>query len=278
MTPLLAFFLFSLGSVSGILSSFFGISGGIFIVPILYLLFPYFPPSVIATTSLAFIFIVTMINNINFYKAGKKPNLYLAGILGGCLAIGSLSGSLLNSYCSPQTLKFVLFAFLIFVALKTLLNQTHKGDVTQCSWIPQLNKKLLLKTISFSIVGGIISGMTGVGGGTILVPLMISVLGTPFNCVPLYTNFAVSIGTAVGVLTYLFTGPEQTAVLSGTLGMFQWKSLNILVVFLIGAGAFTTSSLGMSLSRRLPEHITRRAFTTLILMLSTNLLISALVG
>ena len=59
-----------------------------------------------------------------------------------------------------------------------------------------------MKTFVVCLLGGLVSGMTGLGGGAVMVPLFISVLKIPLNRVSAYSNIAMGAATFFGVIKF----------------------------------------------------------------------------
>ena len=58
----------------GFISSLFGVGGGVIAVPLLFFLFPHFPPQTIIGCSLCSISLNSLINLRNFFHHGIRPN------------------------------------------------------------------------------------------------------------------------------------------------------------------------------------------------------------
>ncbi len=75
--------------------------------------------------------------------------------------------------------------------------------------------------LAFSCVAGALSGLTGVGGGFIKVPVMYSVMDVPLGVATASSNFMVGITAATSVLLYYNRGDIYPQVAVPTaLGVF----------------------------------------------------------
>ena len=103
-------------------------------------------------------------------------------------------------------------------------------------------------------LGGLASGLFGVGGGLIFVPLLVILLGFDIH-VAIGTSLAVIIPTALaGLLRH------------GLAGKVDWTTAAIIAVFAI-LGAW----LGAGLSLKINEVLLRRLFAFLIVIIALKL-------
>lgn len=104
------------------------------------------------------------------------------------------------------------------------------------------------------VLGGIVSGLFGVGGGILFVPLLI--LLKNFN-----PHLAIGTSLAVIVPTALVAAFRHSLA-----GMIDWKTVLILALFAIG-GAW----LGSELSLKLETGVLRRLYAFFLLALAFKL-------
>ena len=108
--------------------------------------------------------------------------------------------------------------------------------------------------VFIGLLGGLASGLFGVGGGAIFVPLLVFLV---------HLDIHLAIGTSIAVIV-------PTAIMGiykhGSAGMIDWKTVAILSVFAI-IGAF----FGAQLSLKLDVVTLRRLFAVFLLFLSLKL-------
>ena len=108
----MTFFLLILTGLGvGIISTFFGVGGGIIAIPALYMLFPKITPQIAISSCMGMIFINSMINVRSFIKIGKKPNLKVIPAMGSGIFTGVVIGIKATTYLNPVQLKIFLRAF-----------------------------------------------------------------------------------------------------------------------------------------------------------------------
>ena len=92
----------------GFISSFFGVGGGVLMVPGLYMIFPELPHQTIISTSIGVIFFNGVLNSFNFYKKGKIPNIKMVSYLSLGMVLGGQLGSRLTYLFDQHTTKKLL--------------------------------------------------------------------------------------------------------------------------------------------------------------------------
>ncbi len=111
---------------------------------------------------------------------------------------------------------------------------------------------LLLAVIG--LLGGLSSGLFGIGGGTIFVPLLI-----------LWRHFDAHLAIGTSIAVVVPTAIAATLRHSGS-GMVAWKTVLLIAVF-----AMVGAWLGSELSLRLPVGVLRRAFAVFLMLVSLKL-------
>jgi len=263
------FSLFVIGLAVGLTSSLFGIGGGVIIIPALYSLYDQLPPTTVIGCSLSVIFLSTGLNTINFIKSGFiiSKKLYLSMALN--MAIGVLLGASLTFYLPGPTIKTIFGISLLIVAIKSFI---FKSPNYQEEDGLDLTGGIILKASLITLFGGLISGITGLGGGAIMVPLFLLFLKIPYYWVPAYSNLAMMSGALIGLLRFIsFPAPEGLPY--PALAPYQIGQVNWAIVLSIFLGSVVTSKIGIKLGRKLPPKWAKQLFIGLLLALSLKILI-----
>jgi len=105
-----------IGVMAGILSGFFGIGGGILIVPALVLLFGYSQHAANGTSLVALLLPVGLLGALTYFRAGKiSGDNFKMGLL---IALGMFLGSIVGSFFAISTPEGILrkgFAIFLMV-------------------------------------------------------------------------------------------------------------------------------------------------------------------
>ena len=195
-----AFLLLGLGGLVGILSGMFGVGGGFLMTPLLF--FIGIPPAVAVATEANQIVASSFSGALAHFRR-KTVDLKM----GGVLLIGGLAGAALGvvvfNYLKSMgqvdllvKLCYVVFlgiiGSLMFVESLRALRRARSGNAPkykrrQRGWVHSLPFKMRFRTsglyisaippVLIGLFVGILSAIMGVGGGFIMVPAMIYILG-----------------------------------------------------------------------------------------------------
>jgi uncharacterized membrane protein YfcA len=231
------YFIFSIiGVMTGLLMALFGIGGGAFIVPALdaaFLAVPNFahPPfQLIVIGSLSTIVIGSLPRAIKVLRRSKSER-NTANIL----ILSALPSILLTSVIATQLSDTVLrlgFAVTIaLIGLWTLLGKSPALKILQHSIKPKL-----IKLITVGAVSGISSALFGLGGATLLMPLLTMWVGLPIAaCVDISILF-VSVTSIVSLTTLSFAW-------IGIHGLDSIDSTMIILILILGVSAAITQTI-----------------------------------
>ena len=106
--------------IAGIISSLFGVGGGIIFVPIMVLIFQ-MTMAKAAPTSQLILFITSLMGTFTYILLAKPDYLNALFLAGGAF-IGGQIGAKLSNYIKERTLQKLLSIFLIAVAIKLILD------------------------------------------------------------------------------------------------------------------------------------------------------------
>ena len=232
------FLIIFIGMSIGILSGIFGVGGGFLMTPLL--IFLGIPP-VVAVGSEAPHVLATSVSG--FIAHWRKKNVDIK--MGIFLLIGGLIGSTvgvnlfnyLKSYGQIDLVIQLLFIFFLgfigfsmaFESAKTTISQYRsrglkRTKLHQHSWFHGLpfkirfrRSKLYISAIPPVIIGfivGIMSAMMGVGGGFIMIPAMVYILGMPTSIVVGTSLFQIIFVTANATFFQSFINYNVDIVLS----------------------------------------------------------------
>mgnify|MGYP001626531499 CR=1 FL=1 len=236
-------YLICTGLSVGFISSFFGIGGGVITIPMLYILFPNVPIQALIPVSLGLIFLNSSTNNYHFYKSNLSPskktfiNFFITCLIGAAL------GSYILYLIDSDMIKKIFASLLVLSFLKTLFSKTE--DQSAKLKEPQL----LLGLTGFA--GAFISSITGLGGGIIYVPILLSIIKLPMIYISPFSNAAMMFATLIGIIPHLFK-PIETANLG--LNSFYAQGfighVNFVFIIILYIGAIFSSKLGTVLNTR----------------------------
>jgi len=204
MDPILYFTsLILTGITAGTASGLFGIGGGFLMTPVQYWLYTVGGMDSTLATRLAFgtslaVMIPTMISGA-FAHHNRGAVDWQAAVPMGCAGIiGGLAGGTLATHLPGYELR-AIFAFLIIATAIRMV-----WYIRTCSSCEPRGSIGIFLVIGFLI--GIVSGLAGIGGGILLVPVLVILLGYPMHT---------AVGTSSACLIFSSTGAVTAYVING---------------------------------------------------------------
>ena len=233
-----AFLLLGLGGMVGVLSGMFGVGGGFLMTPLLF--FIGIPPAVAVATEANQI-VASSFSGVLAHLRRKTVDFRMGGVLMAGGLVGAGVGVWIFNFLKSlgQVELLVSLCYVVFLGVVgglmfiESLNALRRAKTTnaapkrrQRTWIHALPVKMKFRTSGLYIsvfppliVGacvGILAAIMGVGGGFIMVPAMIYVLGMPTKVVvgtSLLQIIAVTAFTTLLHATTNFTVDMALAVL-----------------------------------------------------------------
>lgn len=253
------------GVLIGIASGLLGIGGGTVMVPIFRLAFGM--SATMSTATSLFAIIPTSISGAISHVKGKTciPALGIAAGLGGaCMSpIGVWLAQL-----SPDWLVMLAAALIIGYSAINMFKKAFKvpragqpaegaDAAAPTADDSSLSRKQLLQGAAIGLVAGLASGYVGVGGGFIMVPLMLSIIGIPMRKASGTSLIAVMILAIPGVI-------EQ-----GIIG-----NINYLAGIAIVIGTIPGAVIGARLVTKVPERTLRLLFGCFLIVAAVMLVLN----
>lgn len=226
-----------------------GFGGGVFMVPILILLFGV-PIQLAIGSVIVALFPSALIST--FYNVRKDSIDFLVGLLlEGPTIIGTIIGAWLTTYLPTRQIE-ILFSILVIWTGIAMFRRNNQSTQPKFSLFKRLNNlppRLLRRTSKgvyqmsgitvtlFGLISGIVAGLFGIGGGFIKGPLMVLGFGMPARIAAPTALFMIVITSAVGSVSHYW------------LGHLQWE-IGLLVTLAFISG----SLLGNRMTRTIPER------------------------
>jgi uncharacterized membrane protein YfcA len=239
-----------IGLIAGLLSGLFGVGGGTVIVPLLVLMV-HFDQRISAGTSLAAIVPIASIGVISY--AIHDSVAWIPALL---LAVGAVTGAQIGTRLLPRISQTVLrwgfIGFLVVVIIMLFVVIPSREATFELGWINGIALVLV------GIVTGIISGLIGVGGGVIVVPVLMMGFGT---------TDLVAKGTSLLMMI--------PAALSGTIGNLRHRNVDLLAAAIIGVSACTMTALGAWLATLIDPFWGNMLFAAYLVVIAVQMSIKA---
>ena len=241
----------------GILASILGLGGGVFLVPLL-LLGEFAATAQNASGTSIVAVLATSISAAYAYirmgMANKRIGLLLMPAAIGFAWLGARTTRVFSS--EYLTLAFGLF--LLYPALVMLLSKGRRDNARPRQGQHPSKGRLILGIIG-ACAAGFLSGLLGIGGGALLVPLLTFLFGFPM-IESVATSLLIMIPSAA-------IATAQHALMSNTI----WHTAIPLAI-----GTIIGSQIGARIANRIPNHLLRKVFAVSLLFVAGQMIIRAL--
>lgn len=279
-----AFLLLGLGGLVGVLSGMFGVGGGFLMTPLLF--FIGIPPAVAVATEANQI-VASSFSGVLAHLRRKTVDFKMGTVLmlGGLL--GAAIGVVLFNYLKSlgQVDLLVKLCYVVFLGIigglmffeslrairRTSRNLAPPKKSRQRGWVQKLPLKIRFRTsglyisiIPPLIVGvfvGILAAIMGVGGGFIMVPAMIYLLGMPTKVV---------VGTSLYQIIFV---TAFTTLLHATTNY----TVDVALAVLLLVGGVIGAQIGTQIGTRLKAEQLRILLAIMVLMVCGKLALDLLI-
>lgn len=238
--------LLATGLLAGALGALLGLGGGIFLVPALTLVF-HLPMPVAVGTSLVGV-IATSAGVASVAPPGRGGDVTLAMRLEVTTAAGAILGGLIAGVVSHETLS-ILFGLVVFATAAYLLSKGRRKEsagVSEHLYDTSYRARRWPLGLGIGMLAGVVSGLLGVGGGFIKVPVMYAVMDVPLGIATATSNFMVGITAAASLFVYYGRGDILPVVAVPTaLGVFGGAMLGVHLLSRLRVSAVRTALVGL---------------------------------
>jgi hypothetical protein len=275
MDPLTLLLIAVLCMSAGAIGALMGIGGGLVIIPLLTLGFGISMQEAIGASLVGVI--ATSTGAATKYVKQGLTNIRLALFLEMSTTTGSIAGALVAVY-TDQTLLLLLFSILMVYAGYTMLRRTElffspeeaKAEAQlvdlSCRYVDPRSScevdygvKGLKKGLAYSSVAGALSGLLGVGGGLVKVPVMSVCMCVPLKAATATSNFMIGVTALTGAIIFYGHG-----------------FLNAYLCAAVALGVFAGAYIGTMLMAKYSSEQMRRAFALLLFVVAFTMALKAL--
>ncbi len=237
-----------LGFGIGLSLGLLGGGGSILTVPALVYLVGQ-PPQAAVTTSLAIVGANSALGAF-FHHAQGTLNWKVALVFGSIGMVTAYLAAGLSKLFSPALLLVAFALLMLFIGGMMVLRRersTSETGATQRTNVPL--------TLAGGAGVGLLTGLLGVGGGFLIVPALVMLVGLPMNQ---------AIGTSLVVIT------ANSA--AGLLGHLAASPLDMTLTLIFVSAGLVGTFVGARLAQRLPATRLRQAFALFVIVLAAFLL------
>jgi len=240
-----------IGGIGGLLSGAFGVGGGIIMVPLLTTIAK-LDQRRAAATSLVAIIPAGIVGTVTYGLAGHVDLVAAVLIAAGGVA-GSFIGTRLLHRLSIRWLRWLFIGMLLVVTVRLFLEVPVRSGVIALSpvSIPGL--------VALGLVMGIASGLFGIGGGVIVVPVLVALFGAGDLLAKGTSLLAIIPGAVTGTVRNARAGVVD--VIDGTI---------------VGVTAAVASFAGVAVATALSPQLAVILFALLLLAATVQLVVRAI--
>jgi uncharacterized membrane protein YfcA len=238
-----------LGALGGVLSGVVGVGGGIVFVPTLVYVAGWDIKEAVAA-SLVIVIFSSLSGTVRNQRSEDPVDWRTAAILSSTVAPATLIGVYVASVSTETVVQVSFAAILLALAYPTARGRPGFGPGSKKIPIPLV--------LIAGLFIGTLSGLVGVGGGVVLVPLMMLGMG-------LETKRAVSTSLAV----VMFAG------IVGSIGYIATGFSDLLSLPPLIVGSIIGAWLGVRLLEWLPEKTVRYGFALFMVIVALRMLADA---
>lgn len=264
----MALLMAAFGAVAGLLGSLLGVGGGVFLVPALVLWCGVDLPHAVSAGLVAVIASSSAAGTVNVGRG--TANMRLGMVLEPATVLGALTGGF-SAALIPARGLIALFSALLAAITVLLWRRREEADdesgsnaaagVLAASYHDSASGRdvsysivRLPTALATSFVAGNLSGLLGIGGGVLKVPVLHLYCGMPMKASAATSNLMVGVTAAAGAAVYLSRGAFEPAVTAA-----------------VTLGVLGGSEFGSRINRRVKDASVRRVFALLTAFLTTQM-------
>ena len=247
------FILLGTGVGVGFASGLLGVGGGFIMTPVQYMLFTNMGMSTDVAMKLAFgtsLLVILPTTASGAWRHHKKGAVWwkAAIIMGPCGAVAAFGGATLVTHLlSGEMLKIVFSVVVLASGVRMLISKSMESEQA-----PRDNPWLW---VVWAIPIGVVTGMTGLGGGVVAVPVMVLALKFKMRNAIATSLAMIIFNSAGGAVGYIVNGlgvPNLPAYSIGYINLQAW--------FLLAVTSVGMAQVGAMIAHRLPTKQLRWIF------------------
>ena len=263
--------IFAVALLVGLLGSMLGIGGGVLLTPILTTFFGVPIKTAIGASIVSVIATSSAAGAV--YLAHGLTHTRLAMLLEIATTAGALAGGITAAFLEPRLLALIFGMVLVYVVYSMMINRREEGAQGKTGLLdtdfidPRTQKKVeygiskMPYGLGLSFIAGNISGLLGIGGGIIKVPVMNLVMGMPLRAAIATSNFMIGITAATSATIY-----------------YQHGFLNPSVAIPTALGVLVGAQIGARIGNKVKSSHLRQIFQVVLIFFSLTMFYKAIVG
>jgi hypothetical protein len=251
--------LLAAGAGTGFASGLLGIGGGAVMIPVSYWLIQSMGVSQDLAIKIAFgtsllVILPTAISGSWRHNKKDAVRWKTALVLGACALAGALVGSTLAAHLPGEMLEKGFGGFVLAIALWMGLGMLPKFKKEGAEPREDLR---LAAACGFPI--GMVTGLTGLGGGVLIVPVLVLALSFPMHLAVGTSVASIILASLGGIVGYIVNGLGVPGLLPHSIGY-----INLPIWLCLAATSIPMAQLGARAAHALPAKPLRYIFIAFI--------------
>jgi uncharacterized membrane protein YfcA len=246
-----------------------GIGGGSLIVPLLILGFGFEAQTAIGTS--LFVVLLTAISSTIAYFRERLIDYKIALILSVGTIPGGIVGAYITRFLSSSWLIMIFSIFLVlmstkmFMGKKQVINSSKENERKNQGFKRYLidtkgriynYNVILIPGIIASCAAGFISGLLGIGGGTVMVPAMVLLMGVPMHLAISNSMFIICLASSAGIAIH-----------------WNLEHISLNYVLILTVGTILGAQIGARLASKLKPELLKQIFSITLLIIAIRMFI-----
>ena len=215
----------------------------------------------------------SLVNLYSFKRAGKWPLLFYSLPLFFAGAIGNLISSRLALSIAKNDLKLIFAGILSLIVVRIITFKDKPVD--EDNWQTEKNARSWLTYAAIGLLGGFVSGITGLGGGAVLIPAFMVFLNMPTRWLSPYSQMAMLSGIW-GVLIYAYEPIDASILNTIPYSNFIIGHVHFGLVIPAFLGALTSSKLGVRINNQVSKRVKNNILCGFFIIVILRILITQL--
>lgn len=276
-----------IGLSAGFFGALLGLGGGMILLPLMVLIG--FPIHEAIGTSIVAVVATSVVGAIVYLQTGMT-NVRIALTLQVLTTLGAVSGSYIAFVVEERLLAYLFFAVALFTVYAMTKRETvmlpptvaadesaaeredavspgfswrewafaqpvdRYWDEREQQWVTYQARRVPGGLV-VSYFAGMLSGLLGIGGGAVQVPVMNLVMGIPTKAAVATSNYMVGITASASAFVYFNQGVVRPGVAA-----------------IVALGVACGAQLGARLVKRMPAPLLRKIFAVVILLMAGSLI------
>jgi len=228
------------GAVVGFVAALLGVGGGFIVVPVMYWVMSGagVPDDIALRTAFGtslLVIVPTVASSTYRHHKNGAVIWRVAIILGLCGLFASFLGSTIAAHLPCEALKVGFGIFILVVSARMLIGLKSEGTVTDGVSSPRTAALIVL-----GLSMGVIAGLTGLGGGALIVTALVLIFRFPMLRAVATSSAAIMFTAPGGILGYIVHGldvPGRLPYSIGYVNLAIWLALVVLSIPMAQLGA-----------------------------------------